>query len=326
MHAIRQHEFGPAESLIYEEVADPAPGEDQVCIAVEAAGVHLLDATIRKGQSGGPFPLPDLPMTPGREVAGRVDAVGPGLDEAWRGRRVVAHLGMASGGYAELALAPVGALHQLPDGLAADVAVAMIGTGRTTMGILEVAEPTPDDVVLVTAAAGGIGSLLVQATHNVGAVVVGAAGGPDKVERALKLGADVGIDYREAAWPKAVREALEGRDVTLALDGVGGEIGRGALELLGPGGRIVMFGWSSGEPLEISTSDLYAGGITASAAVGPRIMQRPGGMRDLETRALADAAAGRIVPPLTPFPLADAAHAHAALEARQTIGKTVLVP
>jgi NADPH:quinone reductase len=326
VHAIRQHEFGPAENLMYEEVADPAPAADQVRIAVEAAGVHLLDTMIRKGQSGGPFPLPDLPMIPGREVAGRVDAVGPDVDEAWRGRRVVAHLGMASGGYAELALAPGGALHELPDELAADVAVAMIGTGRTTMGILEVAEPAPDDVVLVTAAAGGIGSLLVQAAHNVGAVVVGAAGGPDKVERARALGADVGVDYREPAWPKVVQEALEGRHVTLALDGVGGEIGRGALELLGPGGRIVMFGWSSGEPLQITTSDLYAGGITASAAVGPRIMQRPGGMRDLETRALAEAAAARIVPPLTRFPLAAAAQAHLALETRQTIGKTVLVP
>ena len=326
MHAIRQHEFGPPESLVYEEAADPAPGAELVRIAVDTAGVHLLDTVIRMGQSGGPFPLPDLPMTPGREVAGRVDVVGPGVDEAWRGRRVVAHLGMASGGYAELALAPVGALHELPDGLAADVAVAMICTGRTTMGILEVAAPTPEDVVLVTAAAGGIGSLLVQAAHNVGAVVVGAAGGPDKVERARTLGADVGVDYREPAWPKAVQEALEGRDVTVALDGVGGEIGRGALELLGPGGRIVMFGWSSGEPLQISTSDLYAGGITASAAVGPRIMQRTGGMRDLETGALAEPAGGRIVPPLTTFPHADAAHAHAALEARQTIGKTVLVP
>jgi NADPH2:quinone reductase len=326
VHAIRQHEFGPAESLLYEEVADPAPAEDQVRIAVEATGVHLLDTMIRKGQSGGPFPLPDLPMIPGREVAGRVDAVGPGVDEAWRGRRVVAHLGMASGGYAELALAPVRALHQLPDDLAADVAVAMIGTGRTTMGILELAEPTPEDVVLVTAAAGGVGSLLVQAAHNVGAVVVGAAGGPDKVERGRALGADVGVDYREPEWPKVVQGALEGRHVTLALDGVGGDIGRGALELLGPGGRIVMFGWSSGEPLQITTNDLYAGGITASAAVGPRIMQRPGGMRDLETRALAEAAAGRIVPPLTRFALADAARAHGALESRQTIGKTVLVP
>ncbi len=326
MHAIRQHEFGPAEKLIYEEVADPVAAKDRVRIAVEAAGVHLLDTTIREGRSGGPFPLPELPMTPGREVAGRVDAVGPGVDEALLGCRVVAHLGVASGGYAELALAPVAALHELPDDLPADAAVAMIGTGRTTMGILEVAQPTPEDVVLVTAAAGGIGSLVVQAAHNIGAFVVGAAGGPDKVERARKLGADVGVDYRKAAWPEAVREALEGRDITVALDGVGGEIGRGALELLGPGGRIVMFGWSSGEPLQVSTSDLYAGGITASAAVGPRIMQRPGGMRELETRALAEAAAGRLVPLLTRFPLADAAQAHAALETRQTVGKTVLVP
>jgi NADPH2:quinone reductase len=325
MHAIRQHEFGPPETLIYEEVADPVPAEGQVRIAVEAAGVHLLDTTIRKGESGGPFPLPDLPMTPGREVAGRVEALGPGVDDQWLGRRVVAHLGMASGGYAELAVAPAGALHELPDDLEADAAVAMIGTGRTTMGILEVAQPTPDDVVLVTAAAGGIGSLLVQAAHNVGAIVAGVAGGPDKVERARKLGADVGVDYRDAGWPDTVRDALEGRSVTLALDGVGGEIGRSALELLGPGGRIVMFGWSSGTPLELSAGDLYAGGITASAAVGPRTMQRPGGMRDLETRALAEAAAGRLVPSVTRFPLADAAQAHAALEGRNTVGKTVLL-
>jgi NADPH:quinone reductase len=326
MHAIRQREFGPPETLIYEEVADPVPADGQVRIAVEAAGVHLLDTTIRRGESGGPFPLPDLPMTPGREVAGRVEALGPGVDDHWLGRRVVAHLGMASGGYAELAVAPVGALHELPDGLEADAAVAMIGTGRTTMGILEVAQPTPDDVVLVTAAAGGIGSLLVQAVHNVGAVVAGVAGGQDKVERARKLGADVGVDYREPGWPDAVREALGGRGVTLALDGVGGEIGRSALELLAPGGRIVMFGWSSGTPLELSSGDLYAGGITASAAVGPRIMRRPGGMRDLESRALAGAAAGRLVPTVTRFPLTDAARAHAALEGRNTVGKTVLLP
>ena len=326
MRAIRQHEFGPPETLILEEVADPVPADGQVRVAVEAAGVHLLDTTIRKGESGGPFPLPELPMTPGREVAGRVEALGPGAAGRWLGRRVVAHLGMASGGYAELAVAPVAALHELPDHLEADAAVAMIGTGRTTMGILEVAQPTPDDVVLVTAAAGGIGSLLVQAAHHVGAVVAGVAGGPDKVERARKLGADVGVDYGEAAWPDLVREALDGRAVTLALDGVGGAIGRGALELLGPGGRIVMFGWSSGTPLELTTADLYAGGITASAAVGPRIMQRPGGMRDLETRALAEAAAGRLAPPVTRFPLADAAQAHAALEGRNTVGKAVLVP
>ena len=332
MHAIRQHEFGPADNLVYDEVPDPVPAEGQVRIAVEAAGVHLLDTVIRKGESGGPYPLPDLPMTPGREVAGRVDLVGPGVDEAWHGRRAVVHLGMASGGYAELAVTSVEALHEIPDHLAADVAVAMIGTGRTAMGILEVAELTKDDVVLVTAAAGGIGSLLVQAARNEGAIVVGVAGGPDKVERVRALGAAVAVDYRDADWTKAVRAALDnpgtagGRGVSVALDGVGGEIGRGALESLVPGGRIVLFGWSSGEPLEITTSDLYAGGITASAAVGPRMLQRPGGLRDLETRSLAEAAAGRLTPLLTRFPLAEAAKAHEALETRATTGKVVLVP
>src|ERR687892_133287 len=130
----------------------------------------------------------------------------------------------------------------------------------------------------------------------------------------------------------AVRAALDnpgtagGRGVSVALDGVGGEIGRGALESLVPGGRIVLFGWSSGEPLEITTSDLYAGGITASAAVGPRMLQRPGGLRDLETRSLAEAAAGRLTPLFTRFPLAEAAKAHEALETPATTGKVVLVP
>ena len=160
MRAIRLHQFGPAENLVLDEVADPEPGADQVRIAVGAAGVHVLDTFIRAGTTGGPFPLPDLPTVPGREVAGVVDEVGPGVDAAWVGRRVVAHLGMASGGYAELALASVSALHEIPSGMDDEVAVTMIGTGRTAFGILEAAAITTDDVVLVTAAAGGLGSLL----------------------------------------------------------------------------------------------------------------------------------------------------------------------
>src|SRR2546421_10101078 len=142
MHAIRLHAFGPAENLMYEEVPDPIPGNGQVRIAVHASGVHLIDTTIRRGISGEPFPLPDLPMVPGREVAGTVEATGPGVDERWLHRRVVAHLGQASGGYAELAVTSVEALHGVPDPVAADAAVAMIGTGRTAMAILEVAQLT----------------------------------------------------------------------------------------------------------------------------------------------------------------------------------------
>jgi NADPH:quinone reductase len=138
VHAIRLHAFGPPENLRYEETDDPAPGEDQVRIAVQASGVHLIDTTLRSGIQMGPVPLPELPAIPGREVAGFVDRVGPGVDDEWTGRRVVAHLGPASGGYAELAVAPVSALHEVPDHVGLDVAVAMVGTGRTAVGILDV--------------------------------------------------------------------------------------------------------------------------------------------------------------------------------------------
>jgi NADPH2:quinone reductase len=296
-----------------------------VRIRVAAAGVHLIDTMIRAGQQGGPFPLPQLPMTPGREVAGVVDAVGPDVDGSWVGRRVVAHLGQASGGYAELALCSAEALHPIPEPVGDEVAVAMIGTGRTTVGILDVAELTADDVVLVTAAAGGIGSLLVQAARNAGASVVGVAGGETKVERVRQLRADVAVDYTIDGWPAMVREAVPA--VTVALDGVGGTAGRAALELLAPGGRLVLFGMASGQPTPLTAGDVIGRGLTVSGAIGARVLSRPGGLRGLESRALAEAAAGRLVPVVNPpFPLAKAADAHAAVETRATIGKTILVP
>ena len=326
MHAIRLHAFGPAENLRYEQVDDPRPGPGQARIAVAAAGVHLIDTVLRKGRAMGPLPLPELPTIPGREVAGVVDAVGPGVDEQWLGRRVVAHLGPASGGYAELAVRDTDALHAVPDGVADDAAVAMIGTGRTALAVLEVAQLSDADVVLVTAAAGGLGSLLVQAARNAGATVVGAAAGPEKVRRVSALGASLAVDYSAPGWSDAVRAGLDGRAPTVALDGVGGALGRDALELLGAGGRLVLFGFASGAPTELSAGDLLSRGLTVSAAIGARIAQRPGGVRDLEERALAAAADGRLVPLVQRFALAQAAAAHAAIEARATVGKTVLVP
>jgi NADPH:quinone reductase len=278
--------------------------------------VHLIDTRLRAGERMGALPLPELPAIPGREVAGVIDAVGPGTGKDWLGRRAVAHLGPASGGYAELAVRDVAAVHALPDGLGDDAAVAMIGTGRTTMAILDDAAITADDVVLITAAAGGIGSLLVQAARNAGARVVAAAGGPEKAERARALGADVAVDYSAPGW------ADEAGEVTLALDGVGGEIGRAALERLAPGGRLILFGFASGEPTPLAAGDLFRRGISVSAAIGARVRAT----RELEERALASAADGRLVPAVQRFPLADAAAAHAAIEGRATSGKVVLVP
>lgn len=327
MWAIQQHELGGPEVLCYEQVPEPTPGEGQVRIAVEAAGVHLVDTSIRAGANFGPFPAPELPMIPGREVAGTVDQVGSGADRAWLGRRIVVHLGPASGGYASLAIADIDALFALPDHVNTAAAVAMVGTGRTALGILEVAEPTPDDVVVVTAAAGGIGALLVQAAHRAGTRVVATAGTEAKAQVAADRGANAVATYADADWTDQVRKALDGRDVTVVLDGIGGSVGRGGFELVAPGGRMVMFGYASGEEMPLSTSDLYASGVTVSAAVGPRMMQRPGGIRALAEQALDELAAGRLTPLLNPpFPLSQAADAHRALESRETIGKVVLIP
>ena len=325
MHAIRQYEFGPPKNLRYEELPDPQPAAGQVRIAVEASGVHLIDTAIRNGEGPAYYARPQLPMVPGREAAGVIEAIGAGAGESWIGRRVVAHLGLASGGYAESAVAPEPALHEIPVGLAADAAVAMIGTGRTAMAILETAALQAEDVVLATAAAGGLGSLFIQAARNAGATVIGVAGGPDKAERVRELGATAAVDYLASDWAERVRVALGERQLSVVLDGVGGELGRHALELLGPGGRMVVFGWSSGRPTELTTMDVFGRSLTVTAGLGPDIGS-PERKRELEARALADAAAGRLIPLLSRFPLADAAAAHTALESRATVGKTVLIP
>jgi NADPH2:quinone reductase len=327
MHAIRQYEFGGPEQLRYEEVPGLDPGPDQVRIAVEAAGVHLVDTTIRQGLAGGAFATAELPMTPGREVAGIVDRTGPDVDEAWLGRHVVAHLGLASGGYAEQALAAEGSLHAIPDGLSPEAAVAMIGTGRTAVAVLEVAELTPEDVVVVTSAAGGLGNLLVQAATHAGSFTVGLAGGAAKVEQVRGLGAGIALDYTADGWPDRLRDLLGERAPTVVVDGVGGKAGAIALDLLAPRGRMILFGYSSGEPTVISSTDIIGRSLTVTAAIGPRLINRPGGLRPLESEALARAARGEWVPLVgSRFRLADAAAAHTALESRATTGKVVLIP
>jgi NADPH2:quinone reductase len=326
MHAVVLHEFGPAENLRYESLEDLKPGPGQVRIDVRAAGVHLIDTGIRAGRPGVPGPPPVLPMIGGREVAGVVDEVGSDVDASWRGRRVVAHLGVLGGGYADQAVVAAGSLHALPEGVDDAAAVAMIGTGRTAFAILEQARLSSDDVVLITSAAGGLGVLLVQAALDAGATVIGAAGGPEKVEIVRQLGVTLAVDYNQEGWADSVRTELADLEVSIVLDAVGGVRGRAALELLGLDGRFLVYGFSSGEPTPLSVFDLVGLGITASAAIGARMLRRPGGFRDWEQAALAALTEGRLVPLLTRFPLAEAAAAHTALENRQTIGKVVLIP
>ncbi|MFH8609155.1 zinc-binding dehydrogenase [Streptomyces sp. NPDC018029] len=338
MRAIRLHAFGPAENLVLEETPVPEPAEGQVRISVAAAGVHLLDTSIREGIQG-PLPeLPTLPTIPGREIAGIVDELGEGTPAHWLGKRVVAHIGFAPGGYAERVVTDASRLHEIPDDLDAAEAVALIGTGRTTMGILQFTELTPDTVAVIPAAAGGIGTLLTKYAKHRGATVIGLAGGPEKTDRVRANGADLAVDYTDPAWPDEVRaylrEELEGRAATVVFDGVGGKAGLAAVDLLGPGGTHVVFGWSGKGPhddgeLKFTDAELAERGITQINVLGPAMMRKAGGdnpVRTLELAALTAASLGHFTPAVQRYPLAEAAAAHRALESRATMGKVVLIP
>ncbi|MCP2315063.1 NADPH:quinone reductase [Nocardia amikacinitolerans] len=331
MHAIRLHAFGPAENLRYDTLPDPEPGPGQVRVAVAAAGVHVVDTALRRGTPG-PYPAPELPTVPGREVAGTVDRVGAGVDPAWLGKPVVAHLGAAPGGYAELAVVEAARLHSIPENLGPAEAVAMIGTGRTTMGILQFADVGPDSVAVVTAAAGGIGTLLMQYLKALGATVIGLAGGPSKVARVAGNGADIAVDYLLPDWPERVRARLGDRAATLVFDAIGGETARAAVDLLGEGGSHLVYGFAGkgpkdGQALTFTADELTERGITSQVVLGPPMLRPVGGdIRVLEDRAMAEAAAGRLRPALHRFDLADAAGAHRAIETRATMGKVVLIP
>ncbi|MFJ8312187.1 MULTISPECIES: zinc-binding dehydrogenase [unclassified Streptomyces] len=336
MHAARLHSFGPAENLTYERTEDPLPAPGQVRIAVAAAGVHLIDTAFREGLEGGPVTRLELPVTLGREVAGTVESLGEGVDPALLGTRVVAHLGGHPGGYAELAVVDAARLHSIPENLDAAEAVAMIGTGRTAMGIVQFADLNAESVAIVPAAAGGIGTLLVQYAKNLGATVIGLAGGPAKVARVKENGADLAVDYTLPNWPEEARRFLDGiaQQATVVFDSVGGPTGLAAVDLLGPGGRHLAFGHSSqglreGTPLTFPAAYLAERGITSRSVLGPVMLQQTGGpdpLRTLETQALTEAATGRLHPAVHRFPLSEAASAHRALENRGTVGKVVLVP
>ncbi|MFC4336779.1 zinc-binding dehydrogenase [Salininema proteolyticum] len=325
MHAIRQYEFGGPEKLVWEEVPDLSPAADQVRIDVRASGVHLVDTSIRKGDiAHTPWGLPDLPMTPGREAAGVVDAVGEDVDPAWVGKRVVAHLGFASGGYADSAVREVTAVHEIPEGAGFAQALAVIGTGRTTLIVLHYAGLSADDTVIVTAAAGGIGNLLVQEAKRVGAFTVGLAGGPEKARRVLDAGADAAVDYRAEDWSASLERALEGREATVLLDGVGGEAADTAFEQIVPGGRVLVFGWSSGSAVPVDAQRLMDRGVSFIPSLGPHAVAAAGGLPKLEREALRRLAQGEWRPLVSRFPMDGAAEAHRALEERLTAGKVVL--
>jgi NADPH2:quinone reductase len=318
MRAVWLTEFGPPEALIPGEAPDPVAGAGQVVVAVAFAGITFVETQVRAGRS--PFPLPPgaLPMIPGNGVGGVVIATGAGADVLLAGRQVVAVTG-GRGGYAQRAAVDADGLVEVPEGVALDEAVALLADGRTAIALARAAGITRGERVLVLAAAGGVGSLLVQLACAAGARVLAAAGGPGKLRLARDLGAEVTADYRMPEWPAAIKAAADGADVV--FDGVGGRAGRAAFQLLGPGGRLLSYGLASGEFTRVSEAEARARQVTVSRGIAVA----PGEATGLTRAALNLAAAGHLKPVIGQrFPLEAAADAHRAIEARATTGKTLL--
>ncbi|ARF75345.1 NADPH:quinone reductase [Kitasatospora albolonga] len=317
MLSVVMEEFGGPEVLRARQVEDPVPGPGQVLVDVAYASVTFVETQVRSGN--GPFSRPTLPRVPGNGVGGRVAAVGPGVDPSLAGTVVVTTTGGA-GGYAERALARADEVVPVPPGLGIQDAVALLADGRTALLLFRQAEVRPGEKVLVEAAAGGVGSLLVQLAVQAGARVIGAARGAHKAELVTSLGASY-VDYSEERWLRRVRDAAGGA-LDVVFDGVGGAIGTEAAGALGPGGRLSLYGMASGADAELDEDDLAARQIRTLglfAAPGPAETHAYIG------EALRLAADGVLRPVVGQvFPLASAAEAHAAIEARATVGKTLL--
>jgi NADPH2:quinone reductase len=325
MKAIRFHELGGPEVLKLEEVPDPTPGAGEVLVRVSAAGISYAEVQIRSGAMGAHpcFPAPPLPFAPGFEVAGTVAAVGEGVDESLIGTRVVG--GVAGGGYAELAVLAAAAVLPIPDELDDHKALALFGQGTTAVGVAETGAPQAGEVVLVLAAAGGVGSLLVQLAKRSGATVVAAARGERKLAVAEQLGADLAVDYTEDGWAEKVQ--AEVGQVHVLFDPVGGAVSQAAFGLLAIGvGRAVVFGSASAELPAVTPVDFLARGLQVSG-FGPRVFVDPTYGARLRAESFRLGAEGTLKPVVGEvLPLSSAAAAHELFEKRCTTGKIVLVP
>jgi NADPH2:quinone reductase len=319
MRAVFLRGFGSPDQLALEATPAPVPGPDQLLIEVAAAGITFVETQLRAGN--GPFQW-ELPVIPGNGVGGSVIAVGADIDAGLVGSTVVGPTGGA-GGYAELAAVNSADAIAVPPGVDLRDAVALLADGRTAIGLMRAAEPVAGEWVLVESAAGGVGGLLVQLAKASGARVIGAAGGSAKLQHAHKLGAEATVDYRMPDWPDRVRSIAGGVDVV--FDGVGGDIGAAAFGLLRPGGRLCVLGMAGG-PMSAPAPEALAAAGVRLLPLGEVFTGRAQ-LRQLAEAALAAAAAGELRPTIgQTFPLERAAEAHAAIESRRTLGKTLLIP
>lgn len=311
---------GGPEVLRLSEEPSPEPGPGQLLVDVAASGVNFIDTYQRSGI----YPV-RLPFVLGLEGAGRVAGVGADVDGFGIGDRVA--WASSPGSYAEQVL--VEAAHAVPvtAGVSDEIAAALPLQGFTAHYLVTSACPVRQgDTVLVHAAAGGVGLLLVQLAAARGAQVIGTASSPEKRELARAAGADEVIDYRD--FPGQVQELTGGEGVTAVYDGVGKATFDGSLASLRRRGMLVLFGGASGQVPPFDLQRLNSGGslFVTRPTLGDYIASRA------ELTWRAEEVFGAVVEGKLDvriggrYPLSEAAQAHEDLESRRTTGKLLLIP
>jgi NADPH2:quinone reductase len=303
------------------DVPEPSAGPGQVVIDVGAAAVSFPELlTIRGGYQF----KPALPFTPGNEVAGVISAVGEGVTNVAVGDRV-AFLG--SGGLAEKAVADAQACFRLPDAVSmAKGCCLLLNYGTTVFALDNRAGLQPGETLLVTAAAGGVGSAAVQVGKAMGATVIGLAGGPEKVATVRQLGADLAFDYNEVDIVEAVRSATDGRGVDVVYEAVGGDVFQQVRRTVAWEGRLLIVGFTSGTipdaPMNHALLKNYS---IVGVHWGAWLARDPNNLRDNWARIVELTEAGHIDPLISSVqPFGEAAQALSDIGDRKTVGKVVI--
>jgi len=314
----------PEGTMRLAEVPVPQPKDDETLLRVEAAGLNFLDTLVARGQYQ---VKPPLPFSPGVEIAGTVAAVGPGSPYQV-GDRLAAPCDF--GGFAEYAIAARQGSQRLPPEMPSRDGVAMLTTYPTAhLTLRKRAGMKPGDLVLVTAAAGGVGSASVQLAKHWGAKVVAAAGGADKAALCRALGADHVIDYGVEKIVEAVRriataEKVDGVDI--AIDSVGGATAVDCLRCLGWQGRLMIVGFAGGSIAELPSNRLLLKNAAAMGVYWGEERRRDPALANIIFKDLFGLYRAGAFRPLVRdvFKFEDAPAAVAALAARRTVGKVVI--
>ena len=323
MLAIQIDRTGGPDVLEVKTVADPEPGPGQIRIRHGAIGLNFIETYQRSGH----YPM-QLPRVLGNEAAGTVDAVGLGVRRFHVGDRA-GYVSGSTGSYAELAVIDEARAIKLPRFISDEAAAAVMLKGLTAeMLARRVVALRPGQWVLIHAAAGGVGQLLVQWAKAIGVTVIATAGSPEKLQAAHEHGADHLIDYTNADWADQVRALTDGEGVDVVYDGVGRSTFDGSLHCLARRGTLALYGGASGPVPPVDPLQLMRGG--SLYLTRPTLFDYTATTAELDEGARALFTLMRDgmlkVQVGQSFALKDAAEAHRALEARQTTGSTLLIP